>query len=157
MRTRAHMAGLTLIELMIVLTIISVLLGFGFSGLFSWIGEDHALTTEQALQSQIRLATALGLQNGAQNGVYQVVNSLAGGGHQIEVCPQTGCGMPIRSVPVPSTSTITLNGTPFNCIAFDDHGLPAPNVSGCALTAPTNGQWVFTIQDVSHAQKQFLL
>lgn len=158
MHARARMTGLTLIELVIVLAIIGLLLGFGFNGLFSWIGEDHALTTEQALQSQLRFATALGLQNGAQNGPYQVINSISGSNHQIEVCPQAGCGTaPIRSVPVPTTSVITLNGTAFSCIAFDDHGLPAPNVTGCSLTAPANGQWIFTIQDVSHAQKQFLL
>jgi len=133
------------------------MLGFGFAGLFSWIAEDHANTTEQALQSQIQFATALGLQNSGQNAPYSVVNLTSGTTHELEVCPLAGCGTaPLRVVPVPTTSRITLNGQAFNCIAFDDHGLPTPNGTNCSPAA-ANGQWVFTIQDGSNVQKQFLL
>lgn len=164
--------GLTLFELLTVMAIIAIIGGFGFGGLFAWIGDDHVKTTSQALQSQVQTAIAYALQNPqaptgtnvSPNGDWSVVNDTTH--HQLLVCPgstATPCATSsttsaaVRVTAIPNTSVITLNGAPFTCLAFTDHGLPDPANSGCAPVAAASGHWDFTIQDVSQAVGHYVL
>lgn len=58
-----YVAGLTLVELVVVLAVIAILMGAGFLGLLSWLGTDSVNVSQARLRSALQTVMADALTN----------------------------------------------------------------------------------------------
>jgi type IV fimbrial biogenesis protein FimT len=73
-RKAGHVAGFTLIELMVTVVLLAILLALGFPSMATWIRNSKVRTVGDALQNGLRLAQAEALRRSRQT-VFSLTNS----------------------------------------------------------------------------------
>ncbi|WP_232073369.1 GspH/FimT family pseudopilin [Variovorax sp. RA8] len=74
MRRPGHVAGFTLIELMVTIVLLAILLALGFPSMTTWIRNSKIRTVADSLQNGLRLAQAEALRRSRQT-VFSLTNS----------------------------------------------------------------------------------
>ena len=158
--------GLTLVELVVVLSIIAILVGAGFLGLMSWLGTDNVHVAQARVRTALQMAMANALMSppvsatAYHNWSLQVVTQ--GSNQYLYVCTGShgGCAgntnpsagpVEVRVSTMPANVHLTINGSAFTCLALSPLGqpllgatTPATASSGaCYWPAAVNGQWTF--------------
>jgi type IV fimbrial biogenesis protein FimT len=73
-RRAGHVAGFTLIELMVTIVLLAILLALGFPSMATWIRNSKIRTVSDSLQNGLRLAQAEALRRSRQT-VFSLTNS----------------------------------------------------------------------------------
>ncbi len=164
--------GMTLVELMVVLTIVTILIGAGFLGLLSWLGTDNINVAQARVRTALQTVMASALMSPPSSTTHyhnwslQVVSQ--GGQQYIYVCTGShgGCAGNTKPSAGPvqvHVSVVSANvqltikgsqgskGSPLTCLAFSPLGQPllaatsaTPASSGaCYWPAAASGQWTF--------------
>ena len=163
--------GLTLVELVVVLSIVAILIGAGFLGLMSWLGTDNVNVAQARVRTALQVAMANALMSPPvsatpyHNWSLQLVTQ--GGSQYLYVCTGShgGCAgntnpaagpVQVRVSAVSANVHLIINPgasdqTAFTCLAFSPLGQPllgpstqAPASQGaCYWPGAVNGQWTF--------------
>ncbi len=158
--------GLTLVELVVVLSIIAILVGAGFLGLMSWLGTDNVHVAQARVRTALQTAMANALMSPPasatpyHNWSLQVVTQ--SGQQSLYVCTGShgGCAgntnpsagpVEVRVSAVSANVHLTINGSALTCLAFSPLGQPllaattpaTASAGACYWPAATKGQWTF--------------
>ncbi|MFY9180498.1 MAG: prepilin-type N-terminal cleavage/methylation domain-containing protein [Venatoribacter sp.] len=133
--------GFSLIEIVVVISIIGVLLMMGSSLSSSWVSSSHVGTASAAFKGAVSVARSAGLRNSnnkltgeAAAGVCvttTAINVVSFSSSAVPVCAAGNTTL-IKAIAIPSGVTIkekALN-TSVSCLVFDSTGLLLP-ASGC--------------------------
>lgn len=159
-------AGLTLVELIVVMVIIAIVIGAGFLGLLSWLGTDNVNVTQARVHTALQATMANALTNppaiSTTYGNWSLQLVTQGSTQELYVCTGShgGCAgntnpangpVEVHVSSVPLNVHVTINGAALGCLAFSPLGLPllaattpaTAAANACYWPTAVNGEWTF--------------
>lgn len=168
-RRVSHESGVTLVELIVVMVIIAILMGAGFLGLLSWLATDNVNETQARVRTALQMAMAEALTHpttllsASPDGNWSLQLVTQGTTQELYVCTGSGGGcagnlnptagpVEVHASSIPANVSITINGSPLTCLAFNPLGQPLLAVTSATPAthntcvwpaANSSGEWVF--------------
>ncbi|WP_286974290.1 type II secretion system protein [Pseudomonas sp.] len=136
--------GFTLVELMVTVTVMSVILLAAVPLTMGWSSSARQLETANLLKQGVSRAKATALRNPGGVGLESPAAALCLSNDTLSLvrqdkagtfsCSPSNSSYSIWSAKVPEGVAVQVGGADFQCLAMDNRGL-AVNQSGCATTA----------------------
>ena len=137
--------GITLIELMIVITILSILLFIGTSLTRAWIDRSQVTNTLNIISNSVQQAKVMALRNPenqplSQTAVHLCLESSTNTLHIVrpKISTSSACDLSssdnvvLQSTALASGISIQQSGNAFNCLAFNAAGVVVSSGDPCA-------------------------
>ncbi|MEN3113151.1 GspH/FimT family pseudopilin [Uliginosibacterium paludis] len=151
-RLRSAARGFTLIEMMVTITVMTILALLAMPGMTAWVANNRVRTVAEAMQNALRQAQGEAVKRSrqtvfaltAQTPAASATPSANGGNWYLQTLPLSGsddgtAGSFLRGEKVATTQSVTITGASLLC--FNSLGRLVSNTStglGASCTAPTS-------------------